>query len=188
MKGIQVKKRKLLSDVNYRLEEISFLKPGVAGVEEKHDNEVYFRPNAVAILLVDVQNQAFILTRQLRLPVYLNPKERIDGYLSEVCSGAVASHESPMEAAIRVVRSEMGYGITDLVKVGGVYTSAAVMTEYINLYISEVGAHEKLNDGSDDHKIMKLSLAQAKIRLKQETINDAKTLLLLQYYFLHIAK
>jgi GDP-mannose pyrophosphatase NudK len=79
-------------------------------------------PDAVAILLADPAGQKFLLARQFRLPAFLNGSEK--GYLVETCAGLIDEGETPEQAARREVEEETGYPISELEKIGGVYTSA----------------------------------------------------------------
>jgi GDP-mannose pyrophosphatase NudK len=65
MEEIKIVSRAVISDKAYRLEEITFTKPGLDGAGHEQNNEIYFRPDAVSVLLVDRHKQVFILARQL---------------------------------------------------------------------------------------------------------------------------
>jgi len=189
MSNIQVNNRKVLSDESYRLEEITFTSPDLDGRTLSKKNEVYFRPDAVAVLLADRQRSEFIMTRQLRLPVFLNPKGDDKGYLLEVCAGLLEEAETPEAAAIREVKEETGYTITETLGVGAVYTSAGGITEYLHLFISEVTEEDRQDhwggvEGEGEAiQLVRLSFAEAGKMLFEWKINDAKTMLLLQQYF-----
>jgi GDP-mannose pyrophosphatase NudK len=127
MATINILKRETLGQTQYPLQKITFQKPGV----QAQTNEVYFRPDAVTVLLVDEPEKTFLLTRQFRLPTFLNGNEK--GYLVETCAGLIDEGETPEQAARREVQEETGYTLTDLEKIGAVYTSAGGITEYIHL-------------------------------------------------------
>jgi GDP-mannose pyrophosphatase NudK len=189
MEEIKIGDRRILSDANYRLEEISLTKPDLDGVRHSQKNEVYFRPDAVAVLLVDKAKREFILARQLRLPVFLNPHGAADGYLLEVCAGLIEDGESPEQAVIREAREETGFEISGPVKMGGVYTSAGGITEYLHLFITEVNGADQSGDGGGAEgegeyiELVRLAFDEAQQSLAAAKINDAKTMLLLQHYF-----
>jgi len=83
MEAIEIHYRKILSAQTYRLEAVSFTKPDGKGGRHEQKNEVYFRRDAVAVLLVDREKEEFILGRQFWLPVFVNPQGEADGYLLE---------------------------------------------------------------------------------------------------------
>ncbi len=70
MSAILIKKRTVLSDDKYLLERIDFEKQNRHDEPETQGREVYFRPDAVSVLLADHRQRSFLLTRQFRLPVY----------------------------------------------------------------------------------------------------------------------
>lgn len=189
MKQIMIRNRKLLSNEKYKLEEIDFTKPNIEGNSHQQKNEVYFRPDAVAVLLVDTEKEEFILTKQLRLPVLLNPQEGADGFLLEVCAGLIENGESPEQAVIREAREETGYEISEPKKIGGVYTSAGGLTEYLHLFITKVREVDRTSQGGgaegegEDIELIGLKIEDAWNQLVDGKINDAKTMLLLQHYF-----
>jgi len=189
MKQIMIKNRKLLSNATYRLEEIDFIKPDTDGNGHEQKNEVYFRPDAVAVLLVNMEKEEFILARQLRLPVLLNPHEGADGYLLEACAGLIEQGESPEQAVIREAREETGFEISDPQRIGGVYTSAGGLTEYLNLFIAQVREMDRSGEGGgaegegEDIELIGLKIKDAWDQLLNGKIKDAKTMLLLQHYF-----
>lgn len=151
-------------------------------------NEVYFRPDAVAVLLVDAKAQTFLLARQFRLPAFLNGSEK--GYLVETCAGLIDEAETPEQAARREVEEELGYPISGLEKIGGIYTSAGGITEFVHLFIADYHAKSDHTQGGgkasegEDIELVTLSFSDARGQVKSGAIRDAKTLLLLQHYFL----
>jgi len=189
MEAINIEDRKILSDASYRLEELSFTKPDLNGGKHTQTNEVYFRPDAVAVLLVDRAKQEFILARQFRLPAFLNQHGLADGYLMEACAGLIEDGESPEQAVIREAREETGFDMSDPVKIGRVYTSAGGITEYLHLFIAEVSGADQIAEGGgaegegEDIVLVRLGFDEALQGLAAAKINDAKTLLLLQHYF-----
>ena len=189
MEQIHILNRKTLSAQTYRLEEISFTKPGLDGDRHEQKNDVYFRPDAVAVLLVDKEKEEFILTRQLRLPVFLNPQDEAGGYLLEACAGLIEQGESPEQAVIREAREETGFNISEPLKIAAVYTSAGGLTEFLHLFIAKVSKSDLVAEGGgaegegEDIELVRISLDEARTSLLSGKINDAKTMLLVQHYF-----
>ncbi|MES2457928.1 MAG: NUDIX domain-containing protein [Bacteroidota bacterium] len=187
MNKIKIIKQQLLSDKTFPLKYISYEKPDLEGSMHGQENEVYFRPDAVAVLLADPGKEVFLLTRQFRMPTYLNGNET--GYLVETCAGLIDSGETPEQSAKREAKEETGYAVTALKKIGAVYTSAGGITELLHLFIAyydSLGLHQKgggLEAEGEDIELVQMSFAEAKEWLCQGQINDAKTLILLQHYF-----
>jgi GDP-mannose pyrophosphatase NudK len=188
MATIHIIKRETIPGTQYPLQKVTFQKPDLEGKLHEQVNEIYFRPDAVAILMVDAEAQRFLLARQFRLPTFLN--ENKNGYLTETCAGLINEGETPEEAARREVKEETGYPINQLEKIGGIYTSAGGITEFVHLFTANYqsgGPHEKgggkAGEG-EDIELLELSFSDAREQLKQGAMSDAKTMLLIQHYFL----
>lgn len=189
MATINILERKTIAGTEYPLQKIKFQKPDLQGEMHDQTNEVYFRPDAVSVLLADPKARTFLLTRQFRLPTFLDGNEK--GYLLETCAGLMDDGETAEQAATREVAEETGYPIVNLSKIGAVYTSAGGITEYVHLFTAEYdksGRHEKgggMASEGEDIELIHLTFTEAKDNVKSGAVNDAKTLLLLQHYFLH---
>ena len=170
------------------LKYITYKKPDAEGKSKELKAEVYFRPDATAVLLYNTDQQKFLLTRQFRLASFLNGNTT--GYLTETCAGLIDEGETPEQTAIREVSEELGYEINNIKKIGAVYTSAGGVTEYIHLFIAAYNSEKKAGQGGglpeegEEIEAVELSFSDAREMLKQGKINDAKTVMLLQHYFL----
>jgi GDP-mannose pyrophosphatase NudK len=189
MSEVKIFSETILAEKKYPLKEISFEKPGHGGKLVKQLHEIYYRPDAVAVLLVDYQEQTIMLTNQFRIASYIN--QNPSGNLIEACAGLIDEGESPEQAALREALEETGYAIYNLKKVGAVYPSAGGVTEFLHLFIAEYdskGEHEKgggLEEEGEYIEVVELTFEQAKSSLIEGRFNDAKTLLLVQSFFLN---
>jgi GDP-mannose pyrophosphatase NudK len=93
------------------------------------------------------------------------------------------------------VKEETGYDIELPEKIGAVYSSAGGITEYIHLFISKFDSTAPKDDGGglesegEDIQLVTMSFDEAKQMLDRGSIRDAKTMILLQHYFLqYLAK
>jgi nudix-type nucleoside diphosphatase (YffH/AdpP family) len=188
MANINILERRTTAGTKYPLQTIRFQKPDLEGQLHEQTNEVYFRPDAVAVLLADRKHRKFIFTRQFRLPAFLNGSET--GYLLETCAGLIDEGETPEQAARREAAEETGFPVGELTKVGAVYTSAGGITEYLHLFIAVCDCGKGHGKGGgkpgegEDIEIVQLSFGEAREKLLQAAFYDAKTTLLLQHYFL----
>ena len=188
MDQIEITQTEQLSNQRFALNSYTYLKPDADGKIQEHKAEVYFRPDAVALLLYDEREKIFLLTRQFRFPTYLN--QNPDGYIIEVCAGLIDEGETPEQSVIREAREELGRIVNDLKKVGAYYTSAGGITELIHLFIAAYNSNEPANGGGglpeegEEIESFEISFDKAYLLLKENKLNDAKTVMLLQHYFL----
>jgi GDP-mannose pyrophosphatase NudK len=123
------------------------------------------------------------------LPTFLNGSE--SGYLVETCAGLIDKGETPEQAAHREVEEETGYPIIELNKIGGVYTSAGGITEFVHLFVADYdssGSHAKgggKKGEGEDIELLETPFEDARQQLVSGAVTDAKTFLLLQYYFMN---
>ncbi|MDB5140224.1 MAG: GDP-mannose pyrophosphatase NudK [Mucilaginibacter sp.] len=188
MATIQILNKETLSDKKYPLKYISFEKPDADGTFHNQQKEVYFRPDAVAVLLVDEKQKKLLLTKQFRLAAFLNGND--SGYIIEVCAGLIDNEETPEQTALREVEEETGYEVSDLEKIAGAYSSPSGVTEFLHLFIAKYNSdknHYKtggLKEEGESIELIELSFEEAKEKLKQSEFRDIKTILLLQHFFI----
>jgi GDP-mannose pyrophosphatase NudK len=187
MNKINILKEEVLSDEKFPLKSFTYEKPSLTGEMHEQQNEVYFRPDAVAVLLADPDKEVFLMTKQFRMPTYLNGNET--GYLVETCAGMIDEGEEPEDAARREVLEETGFKVRDLQKVAAIYTSAGGITELLHLFVANYSSSDEHEEGGgleeegEDIELVELGFEEARAQLRAGTINDAKTLLLLLHYF-----
>lgn len=176
--------RELLSDNWYTLEKISFEYLRDDGVWEKQIREAYDRGNGAAILLYNVEKRKVVLTKQFRMPTYVNGNE--DGMMIEVCAGLLEKGNA--EATIKMeVEEETGYKIDKVKKVFEAYMSPGSVTEILYFFIGEYDDAMKVSEGggaedeTENIDVLELDFKEAIAMMKSGQIKDAKTIMLLQY-------
>ena len=118
--------RELLSDNWYTLEKVSFEYLRDDGVWEKQVREAYDRGNGAVILLYNAKKNTVVLTRQFRMPTFLNGNK--DGMMVEACAGILEKGNA--EETIKMeVEEETGYKIEKAQKVFEAYMSPGSVTE-----------------------------------------------------------
>ncbi|SDZ95280.1 NUDIX domain-containing protein [Bizionia paragorgiae] len=147
--------------------------------------EVYNRKDAACVLLYNPERNCVILTKQFRMPAYLNTKE--EGMSIEVCAGLIDEGESPLEAVLRETEEEVGYRVPKAKKIMEIYMSPGAITEKTHLFIAEYTPDMKVNAGggleseNEEIEVLELPLDDALQLLQTNVIKDAKTVILLQY-------
>ncbi|MEP1489985.1 MAG: NUDIX domain-containing protein [Algibacter sp.] len=175
---------KLLSDNFYILKKLTFDYQMRDGSWVTQSREVYNRGDGAGILLYNKEKQTVILTKQFRMPTYMNDNK--DGLLVEVCAGML-DLDNPEACIIRETEEEVGYRIKDVKKVYEAYTSPGVLTEKMHFFIAEYTDDMKVSNGGglesehEDIEVLEMSFTDAVNMLNTGKINDMRTIVLLQY-------
>ncbi len=181
---IAIQKSEILSDNWYVLNKVTFDYQMHPQKPETQVREVYDRGNGAVILLYNTANKSIILTRQFRLPTYLNGNA--SGMLIEACAGML-DEDNPVECIIRETEEETGYRLSSVKKVFQSYMSPGAVTEILHFFIGEYQPEMKVSNGgglTDEHEnieVLEYSFNEAYQMIASGEIIDAKTIMLLQY-------
>ena len=178
----------LLSDNWYTLNKITFDYLNDNGVWETQQRESYDRGNGAAILLYNPTKQTVILTKQFRMPSYLNDNK--DGMSIEVCAGLLDG-DSPEKCVIKEAEEESGYRVSNVKQVLQAYMSPGAVTEIVYMFVAEYNDQMKVSEGgglADEHEnieVLEISFKDALQMIETGEISDAKTIMLFQYAQIH---
>ncbi len=186
--AVEVLKTEVLSDNWYVLRKVTFRLQKRDGSWETQSREAYDRGNGATILPYNLARRTVILTRQFRLPTFVNGNE--SGMLIESCAGLL-DKENASECITRELREETGFEIQNVQKVMEAYMSPGSVTEIVYFFVCEYTAAQKVSDGGgvtgeEDIEVMELTLDAAAAKIDSGEIRDAKTIMLLQYAALNI--
>jgi nudix-type nucleoside diphosphatase (YffH/AdpP family) len=176
--------RTLLSDNWYTLNKYSFERQRPDGSWARQEREAYDRGDGAAILLYNSVKRTVILTRQFRLPSYVNGNE--DGMMIEVCAGLL-DQDSPEECIKKETEEETGFRIENVKKIYEAYMSPGAVTEIIYFFTAEYSDDMKVSDGGgleseqEDIEVLEIPFEQAIAMMESGQIKDGKTIMLLQY-------
>jgi GDP-mannose pyrophosphatase NudK len=182
--AIKIQKTELLSDNWYILNKVTFDYQKNDGEQETQVREVYDRGNGAAILLYNTAKKTVILTRQFRMPTYLNGNT--SGMMIEVCAGLL-DEDNPKECIIRETEEETGYRLKNVDKVIETYMSPGSVTEILYLFTGEYNETMKVSEGGgvehehENIEVLEMTFDQAYAMIESGEIKDAKTILLLQH-------
>jgi GDP-mannose pyrophosphatase NudK len=174
----------VLSDNWYVLRKVTYEFLGRDGQWQQQSREAYDRGNGATILLYNKANQAVILTRQFRMPTYLNGNT--DGYLIETCAGLL-DKDNPEDCIRKETEEETGYKISSVQKAFEAYMSPGSVTEILYFFTAEYTKDMKVSDGggleeeTEHIEVLELPFTKALDMVKTGEIKDAKTMMLLQY-------
>ena len=181
---VQVLKTEILSDNWYTLKKITYNFLKKDGQWQTQSREAYDRGNGATILLYNREQRAVVLTKQFRLPSFINGNP--DGMLIEACAGLL-DKDNPEDCIRRETEEETGYKITEVRKIFEAYMSPGSVTEILYFFVAEYSKDMKITDGGgmeheqEDIEVLELSIDHALQMIESGEIKDAKTIMLLQY-------
>jgi nudix-type nucleoside diphosphatase (YffH/AdpP family) len=184
MEQIKIINEELLSDNWYTLKKYTYQKTKPDGSLQIQTREVYDRGNGAVIMLYNLKLKTVILTRQFRLPTYVNGNK--EGVLIEACAGLL-DRDNPEEAVKRETEEETGYRIRDVRKIFESYMSPGSVSEILYFFIAEYTPSMKVNEGGgieheqEDIEVLEIPFDDAFEMIGTGEIRDAKTIMLLQY-------
>lgn len=181
---INIENTEILSNNWYTLKKVTFQIIKDNGETEVQIREAYDRGNGAAILLYNINSKNVILTRQFRLPTYINGNST--GFLIEACAG-VLDNDNPEDCIKRETEEETGYKISKLEKIFEAYMSPESVTELLHFYIAEYADDMKVNQGGglkeegENIEVLEINFEKAIEMIVSGEIKDAKTIMLLQH-------
>ena len=182
--NVKITNTEILSDNWYVLKKITYEYSKKDGSMLSQTRESYDRGNGAVILLYNTEQKTVILTRQFRLPTFINGNET--GMLIEACAGLL-DKDNPEDCIRRETEEETGYRITEVRKIFEAYMSPGSVTEIIHFFVGEYSKEMKTSDGGgldSEHEnidVLELPFEKALEMIATGEIKDAKTIMLLQY-------
>ena len=172
----------ILSNNWYTLRKITFEHQMKNGEWIKQSREAYDRGNGAVILLYNTNQKTVILTKQFRMPTYLNGNT--DGMMIEACAGLLDA-DNPEDCIRRETEEETGFKINEIKKVFEVYMSPGSVTEILYFFVAEYHKDFQVNEGggvdNENIEVLELDFKESLNMIKTGHIKDAKTIMLLQY-------
>jgi len=181
---VKIESEEVLSDNWYTLRKYTFDYQRADGSWERQSREAYDRGNGATILLYNNEKQTVILTRQFRLPTYTNGNAT--GIMIEACAGLL-DRDNPEECIRRETEEETGYQVKSVRKIFEAYMSPGSVTEILYFFVAEYSDDMKVSDGGgceteqENIEVMEIPFQQATEMVANGEINDAKTIMLIQY-------
>jgi GDP-mannose pyrophosphatase NudK len=153
------------------------------GEWQTQEREAYDRGNGAVILLYNKETKTVVLTRQFRMPTYVNGNAT--GMMIEACAGLLDT-DNAEDCIRKETQEETGYVIKDVQKVFECYMSPGSVTEILYFFVANYAKSQKQDDGGgipeeEDIEVLELDFQVALEMIKTGEIKDAKTIMLLQY-------
>lgn len=181
---VKIQHTELLSDNWYTLKKVTYKYLQDDGKWVTHAREAYDRGNGATILLYNPSSRTVILTRQFRLPTFLNGNET--GMLIEACAGLL-DKDNAEDCIRKETEEETGYKISKVQKVFESYMSPGSVTEILYFFVAEYDHNMKVSEGGglqheqENIEVLELDFDEAYNMIHTGEIRDGKTIMLLQY-------
>lgn len=181
---IKIQKTEILSDNWYTLRKITYDYLKQDGSWQTQSREAYDRGNGATILLYNTVLKTVVLTRQFRLPSYINGNDT--GMLIESCAGLL-DKDNEEDCIKRETEEETGYKISLVKKIFEAYMSPGSVTEILHFFIAEYSINMKVNEGGgvaheqEDIEVLEIPFDKALQMIDTGEIKDGKTIMLLQH-------
>ncbi|SMQ23189.1 nudix-type nucleoside diphosphatase, YffH/AdpP family [Pseudomonas helmanticensis] len=180
-RNVRIVAQHLLSDNWYILKKIDFELQRRDGSWQTQTREVYDRGNGATIALYNLAQRTVILTRQFRIPAFVNGH---DGYLIETAAGLL-DNASPEERIRLEAEEETGYRVRSVRKVYEAFMSPGSVTERLYFFIGEYHPEDRISAGGglaeegEDIEVLELPFDEALAMVNDGRIMDGKTIILL---------
>jgi nudix-type nucleoside diphosphatase (YffH/AdpP family) len=180
---VKILEKKTLSDNWYKLYKYTFETIDKKGNKKVEQREAYDRGNGAVILLYNKSTGNVILTKQFRLPTFVNGNA--DGFMIEACAGLL-DKDNPEDCIRKETEEETGYRISHVEKIYEAYMSPGSVTEILYFFVAEYSKDQKVNEGGgvegeENIEVLEIPFSKAWQMMESGEIKDAKTIMLLQH-------
>src|SRR3954447_3246955 len=141
--AVHIEDVKMLAHEHGKLTNVTLRQRRHDGSWQQRKREVYDNGNSAAILPYDPKRKTVLLTRQLRLPVYLQDgRERS----TEACAGKLDGEQAESRI-IKEMEEELGYRVAKVERLFALYPSPASVAEKIEYFICRYSPADKVSSG-----------------------------------------
>jgi GDP-mannose pyrophosphatase NudK len=181
--AVRIKEIQTLAQAKGKLTNVTFEQRRRSGDWQQRKREIYDNGNSAVILPYDAGRGTVLLTRQLRLPIYLQ-----DGAESsvEACAGKLDG-EKAEKRIMKEMEEELGYRVENVERLFELYASPAAIMEKLEFFTCTYSPRDRVSQGGglaeegEDVEVVETSLEQAAAMVAAGEIIDAKTVVLIQY-------
>lgn len=179
---VEIKQQQVLSDDWGVLKKTTFALRAIDGSWAEHTRETYDRGNGATLLLYNRTRRTVVLTRQFRLPAYVNGHH---GFLVETAAGLLDGAE-PEQRIRSEAEEETGYRIGAVRRLWDVFMSPGSVTERLHFFVAQYEAADRVGPGGgvaeegEDLEVLELGIDDAMAMIGTGIV-DGKTIMLLQH-------
>jgi nudix-type nucleoside diphosphatase (YffH/AdpP family) len=151
---------------------------------EKHERNLFRRPDAAVLLPYDARRGKVLLTRQFRLGAFMN--DSTPGLL-EACAGTIDPGEAPDACMRREAMEEIGLRVNELRFLFEAFVSPAATTEKLSFFVApytpeaRVGVGGGMEEEGEEIEIVEAGFDDILREAQAGAIRDGKTLTLLYW-------
>jgi nudix-type nucleoside diphosphatase (YffH/AdpP family) len=152
-----------------------------SGEEISYNRYKLTRPDAVAVVIYNIDNDTIVLVKQHRYPIH----SKVTGEIFEIVAGKMDEGEEPKTTAIREIEEEVGYKVPEdrIYYRGSFFASPGYSSEIVHLYAASVKDSDKISDGGglqgehENIEIFHVPVSEVFKMLSNGSIVDAKTII-----------
>jgi len=182
-KDYTLERKETLYDGFFKMYKLHLSHKTFSGEQIKVQRELFYRDDAVCVLLYDAERDRVVLVEQFRVGTYDHP----DGpWLLELVAGIVEPGETANDVARRESQEEAGTEIGEIVTITRFVPSSGGTREYIDLLCAQVNSEgvegiHGLPDEGEDIKVHTLAATEAFALVASGKINNAPAIIALQW-------
>lgn len=182
-KDFSLDKQETLYNGFFKMYKLHLSHKTFSGEKISIQRELFYRDDAVCVLLYDAENDAVVLVEQFRVGAYDSPE---GPWLLELIAGIVEPGETPEDVAKRESQEEAGTDIGEIVPIIRFVPSSGGTREYIDLLCAQVNSEgvegiHGLADEGEDIQVHTLAADDAFALVKSGKINNAPAIIALQW-------
>lgn len=181
--SVRIEDTRTLAHEKGKLTLVTFRQRRRDGQWQQGKREIYDNGNSAVVLPYDLERKTVLLTRQLRLPIYL--QDGLERSI-EACAGKLDGEKAETRI-IKEMEEELGYRVTEVERLLALYVSPASVAEKIEFFTCCYSPADKISSGGgladegEDIEVIETTLEQAAAMISSGEIIDAKTVILIQY-------
>ncbi len=181
--AVRIKSMQTLAQQWGKLALVTFEQRTRRGEWRERKREIYDNGNSATILPYDAERKTVLLTRQLRLPMYL--QDDLESSI-EACAGKLDG-EAAEKRIIGEMEEELGYRTAKVERLFEFYVSPGAVMEKIVFFTCAYSPADKVSEGGglpeegEEIEVLERTLEQAAAMIAAGEIVDAKTVILVQF-------
>ncbi len=179
----EIEKDTVICQSFYQMREVVLNHQRFEGGSVQLKRDLFWRPDAVCVLLYDPKVEKVVLIEQFRIGTIDHPRSP---WLLELVAGLVEEGESAADVAYRESIEEAGAKVLDLAHISRFTPSPGGVREYIDLFCAcvdstHIGGVHGLAEEGEDIKVHLFPVEDAFAMLKTGEVDNAPAIIALQW-------